>query len=102
MKFDPATFHPLGDRLVVRLDRGATMSGSLYLPPEVAGKAQSYGRVVAISSEITDIALGDLVLTDDSRGVTVSEQDGLRFNVYHAPDIKCVLKLDDGEVPAAL
>jgi chaperonin GroES len=55
-------FKPLGERLLVERVEEATTTASGIIIPDNAKEKPSQGKVVAISKEIEDVQVGDVVV----------------------------------------
>ncbi len=80
-------FKPLGERLLLERVEEATTTASGIIIPDNAKEKPSQGKVVAISKEIEDVQVGDIIVFGKYSGSELSV-DG---NDYLILDIKDAL-----------
>ena len=84
-------FTPLGKRVLVkRVEEETKTAGGIILPDNAKEKPLS-GKVVAVSSEISDINTNDEVVFGKYTGTEI-ELDGQEYLVLEVKDILGVLK----------
>lgn len=79
-------FKPLGKRVLIkRLEEETTTSSGIIIPDNAKEKP-SRGEVVAVSSEVTEIACGDTVVFGKYSGNEVT-LEGTKYLVIDTDDI---------------
>ncbi len=78
-------FKPLGKRVLVkRLEEETTTSSGIIIPDNAKEKPSS-GEVIAVSSEVTEIACGDTVVFGKYSGNEIS-LEGTKYLVIDTDD----------------
>ncbi len=84
-------FKPLGKRVLVKKLEEATTTISGIIIPDNAKEKPSRGEIVAISSEINEVSVGELVVFAKFSGNEIS-LDGDKFLVLDIEDVLGVIK----------
>ncbi|PLY13851.1 co-chaperone GroES [Sulfurimonas sp. CVO] len=84
-------FQPLGKRVLVKRVEEANTTSSGIIIPDNAQEKPSKGEVVAVSSEVNEIASGDIVVFGKFSGNEIS-LDSEKFLVLETEDIFGIVK----------
>lgn len=84
-------FQPLGKRVLVERLEEATTTASGIIIPDNAKEKPSQGKVVAVSSEVEDVANGDTVVFGKYSGSELS-LDGQTYLVIDTDDLLGIIK----------
>ncbi|MBE0515618.1 co-chaperone GroES [Sulfurimonas sp.] len=84
-------FQPLGKRVLVKRVEEANTTSSGIIIPDNAQEKPSKGEVVAVSSEVSDISCGDMVVFGKFSGSEIS-LDGDKFLVLETEDVFGIVK----------
>lgn len=84
-------FQPLGKRVLVKRVEEANTTSSGIIIPDNAQEKPSKGEVVAVSSEVSEVKCGDLVVFGKFSGNEIS-LDGEKFLVIETEDIFGIIK----------
>jgi chaperonin GroES len=79
-------FQPLGKRVLIKRVEEANTTASGIIIPDNAQEKPSRGEVVAVSSEVSELKCGDVVLFGKFSGSEVS-LDGTKYLVLEVEDI---------------
>ena len=79
-------FQPLGKRVLIKKVEEANTTASGIIIPDNAQEKPSRGEVVAVSSEVSELKCGDVVLFGKFSGSEVS-LDGVKYLVLEVEDI---------------
>ena len=84
-------FQPLGNRVLVERLEEATKTASGIIIPDNAKEKPSQGKVVAVSSKVENIAMGDTVVFGKYAGNELT-LDGTAYLVIDADDLLGIIK----------
>ena len=84
-------FQPLGKRVLVERLEEATTTASGIIIPDNAKEKPSQGKVVAISSEVENVATGDTVVFDKYAGSELT-LEGSKYLVIDTDDLLGIIK----------
>lgn len=85
-------FKPLGKRILVEAtEEVKTTASGIIIPDNAAKEKPQTGKVVAVSSEVSDVANGEVVVFAKYSGSEVS-LDGKKFIVLNVEDVLGVIK----------
>lgn len=84
-------FQPLGKRVLVKRVEEANTTSSGIIIPDNAQEKPSKGEVVAVSSEVSDISCGDMVVFGKFSGSEIS-LEGDKFLVLETEDVFGIVK----------
>lgn len=84
-------FQPLGKRVLVERLEEATTTASGIIIPDNAKEKPSQGKVVAISSEVENVANGDTVVFGKYAGSELT-LDGTKYLVIDTDDLLGIIK----------
>lgn len=84
-------FQPLGKRVLVKRVEEANTTISGIIIPDSAQEKPSKGEVVAVSSEVSDLSCGDVVIFAKYSGSEISLQNE-KFLVINTEDIFGIVK----------
>jgi chaperonin GroES len=84
-------FQPLGKRVLVERLEEATTTASGIIIPDNAKEKPSQGKVVAISSEVENVANGDTVVFGKFAGSELT-LDGKAYLVIETDDLLGIIK----------
>ena len=84
-------FQPLGKRVLVKKVEEANTTISGIIIPDSAQEKPSKGEVVAVSSEVSELACGDVVIFSKYSGSEISLQNE-KFLVLNTEDIFGIVK----------
>ncbi len=84
-------FQPLGKRVLIKRVEEANTTASGIIIPDNAQEKPSRGEVVAVSSEVTELTCGDVVLFGKFSGSEVL-LDGTKYLVLEVEDIFGIIK----------
>ncbi len=79
-------FQPLGKRVLIKRVEEANTTASGIIIPDNAQEKPSRGEVVAVSSEVSELKCGDVVLFGKFSGSEVS-LDGVKYLVLEVENI---------------
>lgn len=84
-------FQPLGKRVLIKRVEEANTTASGIIIPDNAQEKPSKGEVVALSSEVSELKCGDVVLFGKFSGSEVS-LEGAKYIVMETEDIFGIIK----------
>lgn len=84
-------FQPLGKRVLVKRVEEANTTSSGIIIPDNAQEKPSKGEVVAVSSEVNEVACGDIVVFGKFSGNEISLNNE-KFLVLETEDIFGIIK----------
>ena len=84
-------FQPLGKRVLVKRVEEANTTISGIIIPDSAQEKPSKGEVVAVSSEVSDLSCGNMVIFGKYSGSEIS-LNGEKFLVINTEDIFGIIK----------
>lgn len=84
-------FQPLGKRVLVQRVEEATTTASGIIIPDNAKEKPSQGKVIAISSEVENIAVDDTIVFGKYSGSELS-LEGTKYLVMEVDDVLGILK----------
>jgi chaperonin GroES len=84
-------FQPLGKRVLVERLEEATTTASGIIIPDNAKEKPSQGKVVAVSSEVENVASGDTVVFGKYAGSELT-LDGTKYLVIDTDDLLGIIK----------
>jgi chaperonin GroES len=84
-------FQPLGKRVLVERLEEATTTASGIIIPDNAKEKPSQGKVVAVSSEVENVANGDTVVFGKYAGSELT-LDGTKYLVIDTDDLLGIIK----------
>lgn len=85
-------FQPLGKRVLVeRKEETKTTPGGIIIPDNASKEKPSSGSVVAVSSEVTELKVGDVVVFAKYSGSEVAIDDN-KYLVLNVEDILGIIK----------
>lgn len=84
-------FQPLGKRVLIKRVEEANTTASGIIIPDNAQEKPSKGEVVAVSSEVSELQCGDVVLFGKFSGSEVA-LDGTKYLVLEVEDIFGIIK----------
>ena len=84
-------FQPLGKRVLVQREEEANTTSSGIIIPDNAQEKPSKGKVVAVSTEVSELACGEVVVFGKFSGNEIS-LDGEKFLVLETDDIFGIIK----------
>ena len=84
-------FQPLGKRVLVSRVEEATTTASGIIIPDNAKEKPSQGKVLAISDEVTNVAVDDTVVFGKYAGSELS-LDGSNYLVIEVDDLLGIVK----------
>ncbi len=84
-------FQPLGKRVLVERIEEATTTASGIIIPDNAKEKPSQGKVVAVSSEVENVASGDTVVFGKYAGSELT-LDGAKYLVIETDDLLGIIK----------
>lgn len=84
-------FQPLGKRVLVERLEEATTTASGIIIPDNAKEKPSQGKVVAVSSEVENVANGDTVVFGKYAGSELT-LDGTTYLVIETDDLLGIIK----------
>lgn len=85
------TFQPLGKRVLIERVAQSTTTASGIIIPDTAKEKPLNGKVVAVSKEVTEIALDDTIVFGKFAGSDLS-LDGKEYLVLEAKDVLGIIK----------
>lgn len=84
-------FQPLGKRVLVKRVEEQTTTASGIIIPDNAQEKPSAGEVVAVSSEVNELKVGDKVIFGKYAGSEIT-LDGTKYIVINTEDIFGIIK----------
>jgi chaperonin GroES len=84
-------FQPLGKRVLVQREDEANTTSSGIIIPDNAQEKPSKGKVVAVSTEVSELACGEVVVFGKFSGNEIS-LEGEKFLVLETDDIFGIIK----------
>lgn len=84
-------FQPLGKRVLVERIEEATTTASGIIIPDNAKEKPSQGKVVAVSSEVENVAAGETVVFGKYAGSELT-LDGAKYLVIETDDLLGIVK----------
>ena len=84
-------FQPLGKRVLIeRIEEAKTTASGIYIP-DSAKEKPSQGKVLAVSSEVEDVAVNDTVVFGKYAGNELT-LDGTTYLVIETDDLLGIVK----------
>ena len=84
-------FQPLGNRILVeRIEEAATTASGIIIPDNAKEKP-SQGKVIAVSKDVEDIAVNDIVVFGKYSGNEITI-DGVKYLIIDADNIFGIMK----------
>jgi len=84
-------FQPLGKRVLIeRVEEAKTTASGIYIP-DSAQEKPSQGKVLAVSSEVNDVAVDDTVVFGKYAGNELT-LDGTTYLVIETDDLLGIIK----------
>lgn len=85
-------FQPLGKRVLVKRLEEATTTASGIIIPDNAKEKPSQGTVVAVSKEVTDVAIGDTVVFGKYARNDELPLDGITYLIIETENLLGIMK----------
>jgi chaperonin GroES len=84
-------FKPLGDRVLAERVEDATTTASGIIIPDNAKEKPSQGKIVAVSEDVENISVGDIVVFGKYSGNELT-LDGTEYLILEADEIFGIIK----------